>query len=75
MHWWNLNIYFVNDADIKIISFREPEVVILDNDPYSRVYNDLPAGHLVLRKIPICELRCYKVTKRGAQFLLQARKG
>ena len=55
MHWWNLNIYFVNDADIKIVSFREPEVVILDNDPYSRVYNDLPAGHLVLRKIPICE--------------------
>jgi hypothetical protein len=55
VHWWNLNIYFVNDADIKIVSFREPEVVILDNDPYSRVYNDLPAGHLVLRKIPICE--------------------
>ena len=30
-------------------------MVILDNDPFSRVYNDLPAGHLVLRKIPICE--------------------
>jgi len=75
VHWWNLNVYFVNDADIKIVSFREPEVVILDNDPYSRVYNDLPGGHLVLRKIPICVLRCYKVTKRGAQFLLQARKG
>jgi len=55
VHWWNLNIYFVNDADIKIVSFREPEVVILDNDPYERVYNDLPAGHLVLRKMPICE--------------------
>ena len=55
MHWWNLNIYFVNDADIKIVSFREPEVVILDNDPYERVYNDLLAGHLVLRKMPICE--------------------
>ena len=37
------------------VSFREPEVVILDNDPYERVYNDLPAGHLVLRKMPICE--------------------
>ena len=55
MHWWNLNIYFVIYTDIKIVSFREPEVVILDNDPYERVYKDLLAGHLVLRKIPICE--------------------
>ena len=30
-------------------------MVILNNDPYERVYKDLPAGHLVLRKIPICE--------------------
>ena len=52
---WNLNIYFVIDTDVKIVSFREPEVVILDNDPYERVYKDLAAGHLVLRKIPICE--------------------
>ena len=55
MHWWNLNRYLVIDADIKIISFREPEAVILDHDPYERVYNDLPAGHLVLRKMPICQ--------------------
>ena len=55
MHLWNLNIYFVIDTDVKIVSFRELEVVILDNDPYERVYKDLAAGHLVLRKIPICE--------------------
>ena len=52
---WNLNIYFVIDTDVKIVSFREPEVVILNNDPYERVYKDLPAGHLVLRKMPICQ--------------------
>ena len=55
MHLWNPNIYFVIDTDVKIVSFREPEVVILDNDSYERVYKDLPAGHLVLRKMPICE--------------------
>ena len=52
---WNLNIYFVIDTDVKIVSFREPEVVILDNDSYERVYKDLHAGHLVFKKIPICE--------------------
>jgi len=30
-------------------------VVVLDNDCYDRVYKDLPAHHLVLRKVPICE--------------------
>ena len=36
-------------------SFRDPEVVILESDPFDRVYKDLPARHLVLRKAPICE--------------------
>ncbi|KAG2627184.1 hypothetical protein PVAP13_3KG228020 [Panicum virgatum] len=66
-------VYYAND--VKIVSFREPEVVILNNDPYERVYKDLPAGHLVLRKnTNMRVLRCYRVTKRGVQFLLQARK-
>ncbi|KAG2645511.1 hypothetical protein PVAP13_2KG428220 [Panicum virgatum] len=46
-------VYHAND--VKIVSFRESEVVILDNDLYERVYKDMTAGHLVLRKIPICE--------------------
>ena len=72
---WNLNIYFVIDTDVKIVSFREPEVVILDNDPYERVYKDLPAGHLVLRKIPICEYcSAIRLPNEGLNFLLQARK-
>ena len=36
-------------------SFTDPEVVILESDPFDRVYKDLPARHLVLRKAPICE--------------------
>ena len=36
-------------------SFRDPEVVILESDPFDRVYKDLPPRHLVLRKAPICE--------------------
>jgi len=28
-------------------------MVIVENDPYDRVYKDLPAHHLVLRKVPI----------------------
>ena len=30
-------------------------MVILDNDCYDRVYRDLPAHSLVLKKVPICE--------------------
>ena len=30
-------------------------MVILDNDRYDRVYRDLPAHSLVLKKVPICE--------------------
>ena len=30
-------------------------MVVLDNDCYDRVYKDLPAHHLVFRKVPICE--------------------
>ena len=41
--------------DVQFSTIREPEVVILDSDPYGRVYNDLPTEHLVLRKVPICE--------------------
>ena len=41
--------------DVQFSTIREPEVVILDSDSYERVYNDLPAEHLVLRKVPICE--------------------
>ena len=41
--------------DVQFSTIRELEVVILDSDPYERVYNDLPAEHLVLRKVPICE--------------------
>ena len=75
MHWWNLNIYFVNGADIKIVSFREPEVVILDNDPYERVYKDLPAGHLVLRKIPICEYcGAIRLPNEGLNFCCRQEK-
>ena len=36
-------------------SFRDPKVIILENDPFDRVYKYLPAKHLVLRKVPICE--------------------
>jgi len=36
-------------------SFRDPKVIILENDPFDRVYKDLPAKHLVLRKVRICE--------------------
>ena len=41
--------------DVQFSTIRELEVVILDSDPYERVYNDLLAEHLVLRKVPICE--------------------
>ena len=30
-------------------------MVIRENDPFDRVYQDLPSQHLVLRKVPICE--------------------
>ena len=30
-------------------------MVMMENDPYDRVYKDLPAHHLVLRKVLICE--------------------
>ena len=30
-------------------------MVIREIDPFDRVYQDLPAQHLVLRKVPICE--------------------
>ena len=43
------------DTDMEHKSFRDPEVVILESDPFDRVYKDLPARHLVLRKAPICE--------------------
>ena len=36
-------------------SMRDPEVVTLKNNPFDRVYKYLPAKHLVLRKVPICE--------------------
>ena len=41
--------------DVQFSTIREPGVVILDSDPFERVYNDLPSDHLVLRKVPICE--------------------
>ena len=47
------NLLIVPDGQFRTI--REPEAVILDSDPYERVYNDLPDKHLVLRKVPICE--------------------
>jgi len=47
------NVLIVPDGQFRTI--REPEAVILDSDPYERVYNDLPDKHLVLRKVPICE--------------------
>ena len=40
---------------MKFKSMRDPEVVTLENDPFDRVYKDLPAHHHVLRKVPICE--------------------
>ena len=40
---------------MKFKSMRDPEVVTLENDPFNRVYKDLPAHHHVLRKVPICE--------------------
>ncbi|KAG2562244.1 hypothetical protein PVAP13_8KG265402, partial [Panicum virgatum] len=46
-------VYHSNDVQFSTI--REPDVGILDSDPYERVYNDLPSDHLVLRKVPICE--------------------
>ena len=36
-------------------TFRDPEVVILENDPFGQVNKDQPAQHLVLKKVPICE--------------------
>ena len=47
------NVLIVPDGQFRTI--REPEAVILDSDPYERVYNDLPDKHLVLRKVPKCE--------------------
>ena len=41
--------------DVQFSTIREPLVVILDSDPFERVYNDLPSDHLVLRKVTICE--------------------
>ena len=41
--------------DVQFSTIREPGVVILDSDPFERVYNDLPSDHLVLRKMTICE--------------------
>jgi len=43
------------DADVDFKTTRDPDVVILDNDRYDRVYRDLPAHSLVLKKVPICE--------------------
>ena len=40
---------------MKFKSMRDPEVVTLENDPFDRVYKDLPAHRHVLRKVPICE--------------------
>ena len=40
---------------MKFKSMRDPEVVTLENDPFDRVYKDLPAHHHVLRKVLICE--------------------
>ena len=45
----------LNAPDVQFSTIREPNVGILDSDPYERVYNDLPSDHLVLRKVPICE--------------------
>ena len=55
MYYWNLNTHVFIAPDVQFSTIRELEVVILDSDPYERVYNDLPAEHLVLRKVPICE--------------------
>jgi len=46
-------VYHSNDVQFSTI--REPGVVILDSDPFERVYNNLPSDHLVLRKVLICE--------------------
>lgn len=46
-------VYHPQEMQFK--TFRDPEVVILENDPFGQVYKDLPAQHLVLKKVPICE--------------------
>ena len=42
-------------AEMQFKTFRDPKVVILENDPFGQVYKDLSAQHLVLKKVPICE--------------------
>ena len=50
-------------------SARDPEVVILEHNPFNRVYKDLPAHHLVLRKVPICEYcGAIRFSSEGLEF-------
>jgi len=56
-------------------SARDPEVVILEHNPFNRVYKDLPDHHLVLRKVPICEYcGAIRFSSEGLEFCCRQRK-
>ena len=56
-------------ADVPFRTLRDPKVVMMENDPYDRVYKDLPSKHLVLRKVPICEYcGAIKIPSKGPKF-------
>ena len=56
-------------ADVPFRTLRDPKVVMMENDPYDRVYKDLPSKHLVLRKVPICEhCGAIKIPSEGPRF-------
>ena len=56
-------------ADVPFRTLRDPKVVMMENDPYDRVYKDLPLKHLVLRKVPICEYcGAIRIPSEGPSF-------
>jgi hypothetical protein len=56
-------------ADVPFRTLRDPKVVMMENDPYDRVYKDLPSKHLVLIKVPICEYcGAIRIPSEGPSF-------
>lgn len=41
--------------DFRYKTRRDPDVALVQNDPYVEVYRNLPTSHHVLRKVPNCE--------------------
>ena len=56
-------------ADVPFRTLRDPNMVTMENDPYNRVYKNLPTKHFVLRKVPICEYcGAIRIPSEGPSF-------